>query len=806
VNDRTRLIKPTGKPGEFEEIWYEQVKEKFGGTPLQVIDVLALIGDKVDNVPGAKGIGEKTAIPLVQKYGSVEGIYEHIDEIESNSVRQKLLNSKADVLQSKILVTISLDVPIETDPRVYIINQPDFDSLDKLFTSLGFNTLRSKWKSKAIASIGKENVVNLPKTEVEELEQLGNAENSSHDYNLINTEQLLNQIIDELSRCKLVAFDLETSSLDTMSCEITGIALCGEENRAFYIPVDEGTASEAADIDSSRQGELFSINPKIIQKEEVREGYLPVKSVLNQLKGILENPAIGKCGQNSKFDMSILSRYGIDVYPLEFDSMIASYLLNPDEKHNLDALSEKWLNYRPIPISSLIGEKKSAQISMKDVAPEKISDYACEDADLALKLRNILYEELENSGLLKLAVDIEFPVVSVLTRMEINGVSINEEALQDISLLIEKQLEILKKSIYSEAGQEFNIDSPKQLGTILFDKMMIPPTKEGKTGYSTDVQVLTALAPIYPIAEMMLEYRQLTKLKSTYIDTLPKLVNKKTGRIHTTYNQTIASTGRLSSTDPNLQNIPIRTDLGKEIRRAFVPQYENLLLLSADYSQVELRIMAHICQDDHLIDAFANGLDIHAATAAILFDKKLDEVNSDMRRVAKTVNFGIMYGLGSFGLSQRLGLTRSESKSIIDNYFRKYPGIRRYIDETIENTQKTGYTETLCGRRRHFPDINSKNRTLRQAAERAAINMPIQGTASDMMKIAMINIDKAMIDAKFKSKMILQVHDELVFESYPEELTELLPLVKKLMENALPLGRVPVLVETGTGKNWFEAH
>ena len=578
------------------------------------------------------------------------------------------------------------------------------------------------------------------------------------------------------------------------------MAFAINEGEAYYIPTD---GLSTGDKKSSKNSSLFDES----EATKVWDSMLPFAEVVEAIKPVLENKNIGKCGQNLKFDAYIMNRFGIDLSPIVFDSMVASYILDPDSKHNMDDLSKKWLNYAPVSISTLIGEKKSKQISMREVDPKSISDYACEDADVALKLKNILEKELAKEPKLHaLAKDIEFPVIEVLRRMETAGVAINKAALAELSSRISIETKNLTAKIYEEAGIDFNIDSPKQLGHILFEKLMIPPVKKTKTGYSTDVQVLTQLAEIYPIAEYILDYRTIVKLKSTYIDALPKLINPETGRIHTTYNQTVASTGRLSSTDPNLQNIPIRTEMGKEVRRAFIPQDKNNIILSADYSQIELRIMAYICNDDKLIGAFKEGLDIHAATAAVLFDKDLEAVNQDDRRIAKTVNFGIMYGLGSFGLSQRIGIGRKEAKEIIDNYFEKYAGIKKYMDMTIQSCRETGYAETLCGRRRYFKDINSSNHNLRTAAERGAINMPIQGTASDMMKIAMINIDRLMREQKLKSRMMLQVHDELVFEAIPEELDILKSLVVEEMQNALKLGDVPAIVDTGTGADWYEAH
>ncbi len=811
VNDHVKLYKPSRKSNEdFEIVHYEEVLDKFGVKPEQVIDVQALIGDSVDNVPGVKGIGEKTAIPLIQKYGSLENLYEHLDEIERAAVKSKLEKDREMAFLSKKLVTIKLDVPVTEKWNDLNWKEPDYYALDEFFSVMGFNTIRRKWRERS-------GIENFSEKKEEYAEEHGMKEPEKklddittvyRDYNLVNTQELLDSMIDELKGSEVLSVDLETSSLDKSTCAIVGIALCAKENRAFYVAVDGPVPEEKGKSGNhDNQGSLFDSSDGNDENDSFNFKYLDIYEVTGKLKPLLENEKTGKCGQNLKFDAYILKRYGIRLSPVVFDSMLASYILNPDDRHNLDALSKKWLSYTPVPITTLIGEKKKGQISMKQVDPAKISDYACEDADLAFKLRNVLKSELEkDKELVSLAEDIEFPVSEVLTKMEFNGVAVDTEALKDMSAQMTKKAAELTDDIYKEAGTEFNIDSPKQLGHVLFEKMQIPPVKKTKTGYSTDVQVLTQLSDIYPIADMILNYRTIVKLKSTYIDTLPKLINPYTGRIHTTFNQTVASTGRLSSTDPNLQNIPIRTELGKEIRKAFVPGKKGRLILSADYSQVELRIMAYICGDSHLIDAFKKGHDIHSATASKLFGKAIEEVDSDMRRVAKTVNFGIMYGLGSFGLSQRLKIGRKEASEIIDNYFEKYPGIRQYIDMTTESAREKGYAATLAGRRRYFKDINAKNRNLRTAAERAAINMPIQGTASDIMKIAMINVDRKMKDLRMKSLMTIQVHDELVFDASPDEIDELQPLVKEEMENAFKLGDVPVVVETGIGDNWLDAH
>lgn len=813
VDENIRLMKPSRLSNEdFDYVGVNDVPEKFGVTPQQVIEVMALTGDAVDNIPGVKGIGEKTAIPLIQKYGSLEKLYENLNEIDKASVKSKLEQDREKAFLSKELVTIMTTVPIDVSHEDLHLNEPDYLKLDEFFKAMGFTTLRKKWRLKSDITdfeAAKQDS-GVTETAPEPLPELKTIDSEKHDYSLINREADLRRLVDEISRCGIIAVDLETSSLDRNSCEIVGIAIATAPDRAFYIAVSgelpEGAKNEPAGVKENDDSQFSMFGEVPVPKPSMRENCLDIYMVIEALKPCLESEKIGKCGQNLKFDSSILSRYGVNVHPVEFDSMLASYILDPDRQHNLDALSKLWLNYEPVPITSLIGEKKKTQISMRDLDPSEIKDYACEDADLALKLRNVLLEELKKESLYTLAKDIEFPVSEVLTRMERNGVAIDEAALAELSVQIARDAKDLTVKIYEEAGAEFNIDSPKQLGDILFNRMGIPSVKKTKTGDSTDVQVLSQLAPSYPIASMILDYRTLVKLKSTYIDALPKLVNPATGRIHTTFNQTIASTGRLSSTDPNLQNIPVRTELGKDIRRAFVPQDKSWSILSADYSQIELRIMAYICKDPNMVDAFKRGFDIHASTASKLYAIAIEDVTSDQRRTAKTVNFGIMYGLGSFGLSQRLNIGRREAQEIIDNYLATFPGIKQYIDMTIKSTTEKGYAETLNGRRRFFPDIRNNNRNLRTAAERAAINMPIQGTASDMMKIAMINVDREMARRKMRSLMTIQVHDELVFEAHPAELEELTAMVKTEMESAMSLGDVPVIVETGVGKNWLEAH
>ncbi|MCB0703362.1 MAG: DNA polymerase I [Ignavibacteriae bacterium] len=799
VTDHIKILKPATKGGALEVIDYPEVREKFGVRPDQVIDVQALIGDSVDNIPGVKGIGIKTAYPLIEQFDSLEGLYENIDQVKSKSVKAKLIEHKEMAFLSKQLVTLKKDCPIEFKFDDYEFKNTKFEELDQFFAHEGFRTLRGKWFERS----GKASLLNS--TEFDKESDLENIESVDNDYKMINSKDELNNLIAEIEKHNILSVDLETSGLNKNECNIVGIALSFKEKTGFYIPI----------IDDEELREIKPENKSLFEQEEIDENQfnrklradksLPVDYVIKKLKPVLESESIGKCGQNIKFDQYIMMRYGVQISPIIFDSMIASYVLNPDDKLNLDTLSEKWLGYKPVAINSLIGEKKKDQKSMADLNPEDIFGYACEDADLALRLKNILESKLKESGQEKLAYEIEFPTITVLNKMEMNGVSIDTDALEELQAEISKRIDTLEEQIYDEAEEQFNINSPKQLSEIMFEKMGIPPVKKTKTGYSTNEQVLNQLAPLHKIAEYVLDYRQLTKLQSTYVESLPNMVFEGTNKIHTTYNQAVASTGRLSSTDPNLQNIPIRSELGKKVRKAFIPSEGNILL-AADYSQIELRIMAHICGDEKMLAGFINGDDIHAATASVLNDIPQEEVTQDMRRIAKTVNFGIMYGLGAFGLAERLGISRGEAKDIIDNYKEKYDGIIRYMEETVESARIKGYAETLCGRRRYFPNINSNNRMLKNADERAAINMPIQGTASDMLKIAMINIDKEMVSRKLKSKMILQVHDELVFDVEKSELEELRQMVIEKMSTALSLGDVPIVVDTGTGINWFEAH
>ncbi len=813
VNERVKILRPSRDSGEYDLYDTNSVKEKFGVLPEQVVDVLALTGDSSDNVPGVKGIGEKTAIPLILQFGSLEKIYERIEEIPNGTTRKKLEENRPMAFLSKELVTIHSEVPYDIEMGDCLWSPDGSVPIDAFFVKMNFNTLRNKWNKKIAEFFPEKSQATEKNTSGTSV--VGNKENATpahsgaqlqsltvkevpHEYILVNSFGGFRDMIRELTAADVLSVDLETTSLDAMNCGIVGVALCAREERAFFVATEPYT-DEPDNEEDKEQNSLFA---------EPKTGYsadrLQWFDIAPELKELLERPNLPKIGQNLKFDALILLRHNIRVAPVAFDTMLADYAINPDMPHNMDALAERWMNYKTIPITALIGEKK--QGSMLDVPLDKITEYAAEDADVTLKLYHILNKKIDEENVAEIARRIEFPLVEVLAEMEFNGVAIDVSALETISLKIQNETRLLRSNIYRETGVEFNIDSPKQVGEILFEKMMLPMQKKTKSGYSTDVSALSKLAPDFPVAGMILEYRQFQKLQSTYVDALPRMVNLRTGRIHTTFNQTAAGTGRLSSSSPNLQNIPVRTEIGRSIRRAFAAHLPNAVLMSADYSQIELRIMAAMAGDAALTDAFRHGKDIHAATAATLFGVELDKVDAQQRRIAKTVNFGIMYGQGVFGLAQQLGIPRDEARLIIEQYFTKYVGIRRYMDETLATAREKGYARTLLGRRKYFPLITSRNQTLRQAAERAAINMPIQGAAADMMKIAMINVRAAMKKARMRSLMVLQIHDELVFETYSDELDDMRTLVKEQMESAYPLGDIPLVVEIGVGANWDEAH
>ena len=738
------------------------VIKKVGLPPEKIIDYMGLMGDSSDNVPGVPGIGPKGAFKLLSNFEDMDDIYNNIEKVQPESIKNKLSINKKLAFLSRTLVTIKTEAEMPVEIFNLTTNKPDTKRAFELMKELEFNSLLDRFN------------------ESKETQQVN--------YATIKDESQLSDFVIKLGQTKQFTLDLETTDVDPMKAEIVGLSFSWQEAEAYYIPVDTivGTVSD----------DLFS-------KKKFKG--LPLQKVLNFLKPILTNDKIKKCGQNIKYDLMILSRNGIDVLGVDFDTMVASYLINPSlRQHNLDALALQYFNYQKIPTSDLIGKGKN-QISMADVPVEKVSFYACEDADFTQRLHNKLGEKLANMDLTKLFNDVELPLLSVLMEMEGNGVSLDVTFLNKMSKELELSLSKNQEKIFKLAGLEFNINSPKQLAEIMFTKLGLPVIKKTKTGPSTDVSVLETLAKEHELPREILEFRQLSKLKSTYVDALPKLINQRTGRVHTSYNQTVAATGRLSSSNPNLQNIPIRTEIGRQIRKAFVPIDNNHILIDADYSQIELRVMAHLSRDETLIKAFKEGADIHRSTAALVFKVEQDEVTDDMRRKAKEVNFGIMYGMGAYGLSNRLDIPQDEAELFIANYFASYPGIQKFMNDSIEKAQKNGYVKTLLNRRRYLPDIHSDNRRMREFAERNAINTPIQGTAADLIKVAMINISQKLKEQKLETKMIMQVHDELVFEAPKKEQDKAIELIRSEMENAIQLD-VPVKVDIDTGENWLEAH
>ncbi|MBZ0183410.1 MAG: DNA polymerase I [Melioribacteraceae bacterium] len=782
ITNNIRVVKPGKSTDEIVILDEKKVKEDFGFEPIQMIDYLALIGDSSDDIPGVAGIGPKSATPLIQEFGSIEGIYNNLDKIEKKGIRTKLEDGKDNAFLSKELATIICDVPFDFDLKDTVFETPNTEKLLKIFAELEFKVMAKKLDS--IINKHFNSVINVEEVYEEQVSS-DNFNTEKVKYKLITSKKDADIIASKLSKVDLFVFDTETDSLNMNELNIAGASFCIKPGEAYFIAINPLKSNN----------DLFSAD---------LSNRLPIEDFIKIFKPIFENEKIKKVCQNGKYDIGVLRNYGIEVNSFYFDTMLASYVLDPDQKHGMDDLSEKYLNYKPIPIIDIIGSYKTPE-KIFEADLDKLSNYASEDADITYQLYEVLDKELKNNSLEKLAFEVEFPLVEVLEDMEREGINLDIDSMREFSKELEGYLNKLTKDIFAQAGEEFNINSTKQLQNILFDKLKLPPTKKTKTGYSTDARSLEYLQNQHEIIDHLLNYRQIQKLKSTYADALPNLINPKTGRIHTTFNQTVASTGRLSSIDPNLQNIPIRTEMGKEIRKAFVPRDKNHTILSADYSQIELRIMASICSDENMINAFKNNEDIHRSTAALVFKVKPEEVTSDQRRKAKEVNFGILYGIGPFGLKTRLGITQNEAKNVIDTYFGTFKNVKKFIDDAIINAREKGFAETLLGRRRFLPNINSNNQMLRSSAERIAINMPIQGTAADMIKLAMINIYKEMKKQKFKSKMILQVHDELLFDARKDELEDLKPLVKELMENALKLD-VPITVEMGTGENWLDAH
>ncbi|MGB2869337.1 MAG: DNA polymerase I [Bacteroidota bacterium] len=790
ISERTRMYRPARQGDEPEIVGFEEVRKKFGVAPDKVIDVLGLIGDSSDNIPGVPGIGEKTAIPLVQQYGSIEGIYENLEKILQKGVRGKLEANKDKALLSKSLVTIDTNVPIKIDFHTLKASEKDTAKLLQLFELLEFRTLLQKLKYSDIEKNLKETTKLASSTPEVPLSDIRAVK---HTYTLISTQKEFDKLCSVLSSAGEFVLDTETTSRDALRADIVGMSFSARPHEAFYIPISAPEAEQATNLFGEKEGRSRTESP----------GF-PMEEVSRRLKPILENPKTRKIGHNLKYDMLVLSQHGISLEGRFFDTMIASYALRADGQHSMDAAAREHLSYKTISYEDLTGTGKD-QKRIRDVALKSVSEYSCEDADITMQLSALLKKKLDKIGMTGLCEEMEFPLVSVLARMERAGVAVDLQYLSGMSKELERQLDTLTTDIHRIAGGAFNINSTQQLGEVLFKTLKLPTVRKTKTGFSTDVGVLETLRHEHPVIEKLLDYRQLSKLKSTYVDALPQLIHPDTGRVHTSFNQTVAATGRLSSSDPNLQNIPIRTEIGRSIRKAFIPADKNSMILSADYSQVELRIMAHISGDEGLATAFRNSEDVHTTTASKVFGVDLPGVTRDMRRKAKEVNFGIMYGIGPFGLSNRLEISQAEAKEIIERYFDRFPKVKQYIGDTIENARKTGYVSTLLGRRRYLPDLRSANRNIRQNAERQAINMPIQGTAADLIKLAMVHIDSGIREGKLSSTMILQVHDELVFEMLKKEERVVRSLVEKNMREALSLS-VPLEVEIGVGSNWLEAH
>lgn len=782
VTERVRMYRPKYGDKEFEVMGVNEVNAKYGLTsPAQVIDMLGLMGDSSDNIPGCPGVGEKTAVKLIQEFGGIDNLLAHTDRLKG-ALKTKIETNRETILFSRFLATIRTDVPITLNMDELKLEEPDTEELQRLFEELEFRSLINRKlkteKAEAQATLVQGSLfaefVEPTETAVVHT-NLATHKNLDLDYRLIDTEPERQELIRQLLDAELVSLDTETTGTDPIRAQLVGLSFSIRENQAFYVPVP-------ADQDEAQR-------------------------LMEEFRGVYESEKIVKVGQNIKYDLLVLENYGIRLAGRIFDTMIAHYLLQPELHHGMDYLAEVYLHYQTIHIEELIGPKGKKQKNMRDLAPAEVYRYACEDADVTLKLKNILEPKLKEEGCESLFRDIEMPLMPVLAYMERNGVRIDSAALKETSLLYTGKMQGLEQDIHRLAGETFNIASPKQVGEVLFDKLkIVEKPKKTKTGqYVTSEEVLESLRQKHPIVEKILEHRGLKKLLGTYIDTLPKLVNPQTGRIHTSFNQTITATGRLSSSNPNLQNIPVRNEEGKEIRKAFIPE-PGCEFFSADYSQIELRIMAHLSGDEHLIEAFRQGHDIHAATAAKIFKKaSLEEVTREERSKAKTANFGIIYGITVFGLAERMGVGRGEAKELIDGYFQTYPKVKEYMNESIRKAREKGYTETLYHRKCYLRDINSHNAVVRGYAERNAINAPIQGSAADIIKIAMTRIYRRFREENLRSKMILQVHDELNFSVYPEEKEKVQAIVIEEMERACQM-QVPLVADYGWGKNWLEAH
>ncbi len=791
--------------GGYETWGIEEVKAKFEvDDPLQVIDFLGMMGDSSDNIPGLPGVGEKTAKKFLAQYGSMENLLANTHELKGKMKENIEANKELGIL-SKKLATIMLDVPVEFDAKDFEMSEPDIEGVKNIFQELEFRRLTDNFlktfsaeeqsspsENTSAVSSSVQQTVKKPTSagagQFSLFDAQGNSDaiitnqdarvtaaTNSHFYQSIASGMATKLFIQNLMKQTSVCFDTETTGIDPITAELVGIAFSWEAGKGFYLPFPEN-------------------------KDESQK-------LIEQLRPFFESETIQKIGQNLKYDIKVLRKYNVKVKGKLFDTMLAHYLINPDMRHNMDVLAETYLNYTPIPIEELIGKKGKNQLSMRDVPLDKQTEYAVEDADITLQLKEHFEKELGDANTQKLFDDIEIPLLRVLADMELEGINLDESFLNSFSEELDSEIKTLEANIYKEAGEEFNIASPKQLGDILFDKLkLVDKPKKTKTGqYATSEDILSYLAKDHDIIQHILEFRGLSKLKSTYVDALPNQVEPTTGRVHTDYMQTVAATGRLASNNPNLQNIPIRTERGRQVRKAFIPRDENYTLLAADYSQIELRIIAALSEEETMINAFKNGEDIHASTASKVFNVPLNAVTREQRSNAKTVNFGIIYGVSAFGLSNQTDLSRSEAKELIDTYYATYPKLRNFISEQVDFARDNGYVQTVLGRRRYLKDINSRNAVVRGAAERNAVNAPIQGSAADIIKIAMINIHKKLEEGNYKTKMLLQVHDELVFDVYKPELESIKTLVKTEMENAYKL-EVPLDVDLDIGDNWLEAH
>lgn len=780
IGPRVFMFRPR-HGGGYETLGEKEVESKYGiPTPAQVIDLLALMGDSADNFPGCPGVGEKTAAKLINQFGSIDNLLRHTDEIKGK-LREKIENAVEDIKMSKLLATIRTDVPLQLSLDELKVEQPDEVKLRRIFEELEFKTLANKLLNKS--ELKPKNVetqldlfsVNTPNGQEEpEKTNYETHKTVPHEYKLIDNEEEMDRLCDFFMTKEFVSIDTETTSTDAIRAELVGLSFSVEENKAFYVPLPAN-------------------------REEALK-YIRI------FKPLYENDKILKIGQNIKYDYEVLNNYGVTLQGKMFDTMIAHYLIQPELHHNMDYMAETLLGYRTIHIEELIGPKGKKQKNMRDLSPTDICEYAAEDADITLRLKHLLEPRLKELGLEELFWNIEMPLVRVLADMELNGVCLDTEALQETSRIFTDRMKQYEQEIYKEAGETFNIGSPKQVGDILFGKLQImDKPKKTKTGqYVTSEEVLQSLEAKHPIVRNILNYRGMKKLLSTYIDALPKLINPRTGHIHTSFNQAQTATGRLSSSDPNLQNIPVRTDDGKEIRKCFIPE-DGCLFFSADYSQIELRIMAHLSGDENMMEAFREGHDIHRATAAKIWHEDIDKVTDAQRKKAKQANFGIIYGITTYGLAQRMGIPNSEARELIQDYFHTFPKVKAYMEQAKETARAKGYAETLFHRRRYLPDINSRNATVRGFAERNAINAPIQGTEADIIKVAMVRIWKRFKEEGIRSKMILQVHDELNFSVYPEEREQVERIVIEEMQNACQLN-VPLTADAGWGSNWLEAH